>query len=63
LIPLRCHDATYLTNDFLGSRVDGGELLSADGVNELVVDEQLGELDLGLHDGDNLKSEQLDNLE
>ncbi len=32
----------------LRGRVDGGELLSADRVHELVVDEQLGVLDLGI---------------
>ena len=51
----------YLTDDFLGCRVDGGELLSADRVNELVVDEQLGELDLRLH-FDSFTNSQFDNL-
>ena len=32
-----------------GSGVDGGESLSAHGVHPLVVDEELRELDLGLH--------------
>ena len=40
-----------LADDLLGGRVDGGECLAADGVDILVVDEQLGELDFGLHVG------------
>ena len=36
---------SYLTDLLLSGRVDGGEGLSADGVDKLVVDEELFELD------------------
>ncbi len=59
MIPLSCLEK-YLTDDFLGCRIDGGELLAADGIDELVVDKQLGELDLGLHGDDVDKKVQFD---
>ena len=41
---------SYLANDFLRGRIDGVEGLAALGVDEGVVDKQLGVLDSGLHD-------------